>query len=215
MARVAGGWQPSNMPAALTTMSSRSPAAMRSSSTSAARYSPTGAGRSAEPLGGVARCRRARQASSHAACYSLPRTTDRTLVRKAAWFAEAIRQIDTFMQSAADVARGITEFLRVAGLARAHGKDSSAHCAPQLHVAAIPSRPAPGSACRCPQPIGGTAFRPRGCTSWWRLSCGDRASSDGGASVDGTLGLDERAAPRGRARGAPLCRTYGIERHPR
>src|SRR5882757_2724832 len=36
---------------------------------------------------------------------------------------------------------GITEFLRVAGLARAHGKDLSAHCAPQLHVAAMAAIP--------------------------------------------------------------------------
>jgi L-alanine-DL-glutamate epimerase-like enolase superfamily enzyme len=43
----------------------------------------------------------------------------------------------------ADVTRigGITEFLRVAGLARAHGKELSAHCAPHLHVAAMAALP--------------------------------------------------------------------------
>ncbi|GLY85330.1 enolase C-terminal domain-like protein [Actinoallomurus iriomotensis] len=43
----------------------------------------------------------------------------------------------------ADVTRigGITEFLRVAGLARAHGKDLSAHCAPHLHAAAMAAIP--------------------------------------------------------------------------
>jgi L-alanine-DL-glutamate epimerase-like enolase superfamily enzyme len=43
----------------------------------------------------------------------------------------------------ADVTRvgGITEFLRVAGLARAHGRDLSAHCAPHLHVAVMAAIP--------------------------------------------------------------------------
>jgi L-alanine-DL-glutamate epimerase-like enolase superfamily enzyme len=43
----------------------------------------------------------------------------------------------------ADVTRvgGITEFLRVAGLARAHGRDLSAHCAPHLHAAAMAAIP--------------------------------------------------------------------------
>lgn len=43
----------------------------------------------------------------------------------------------------ADVTRvgGITEFLRFAGLARAHGRDLSAHCAPHLHVAAMTAVP--------------------------------------------------------------------------
>ncbi|WP_329236679.1 mandelate racemase [Actinoallomurus sp. NBC_01490] len=43
----------------------------------------------------------------------------------------------------ADVTRigGITEFLRAAGLARAHGRDLSAHCAPHLHAAAMAAIP--------------------------------------------------------------------------
>ena len=43
----------------------------------------------------------------------------------------------------ADVTRvgGITEFLRVAGLAHAHGRDLSAHCAPHLHVAVMTAIP--------------------------------------------------------------------------
>lgn len=43
----------------------------------------------------------------------------------------------------ADVTRvgGITEFLRVAGLARAHGRDLSAHCAPHLHAALMAAVP--------------------------------------------------------------------------
>jgi L-alanine-DL-glutamate epimerase-like enolase superfamily enzyme len=43
----------------------------------------------------------------------------------------------------ADVTRcgGITEFLRVAGLARAHCRDVSAHCAPHLHAAVMAAIP--------------------------------------------------------------------------
>jgi L-alanine-DL-glutamate epimerase-like enolase superfamily enzyme len=43
----------------------------------------------------------------------------------------------------ADVTRcgGITEFLRVAGLARAHGRQVSAHCAPHLHAAVMAAVP--------------------------------------------------------------------------
>ncbi|WP_242614364.1 enolase C-terminal domain-like protein [Actinomadura roseirufa] len=39
----------------------------------------------------------------------------------------------------ADVTRvgGVTEFLRVAALARAHQRDLSAHCAPHLHAAVM------------------------------------------------------------------------------
>jgi L-alanine-DL-glutamate epimerase-like enolase superfamily enzyme len=53
------------------------------------------------------------------------------------------RLIDVVDCPQADVTRigGITEFLRVAGLARAHGKDLSAHCAPHLHVAAMAALP--------------------------------------------------------------------------
>jgi L-alanine-DL-glutamate epimerase-like enolase superfamily enzyme len=49
------------------------------------------------------------------------------------------RLIDAVDCPQADITRvgGITEFLRVAGLARAHGRDLSAHCAPHLHVAAM------------------------------------------------------------------------------
>jgi L-alanine-DL-glutamate epimerase-like enolase superfamily enzyme len=43
----------------------------------------------------------------------------------------------------ADVTRigGITEFLRAAALARAHGRELSAHCAPHLHAAAMTAIP--------------------------------------------------------------------------
>ncbi|MEV5748488.1 enolase C-terminal domain-like protein [Actinoallomurus sp. NPDC052308] len=53
------------------------------------------------------------------------------------------RIIDAVDCPQADVTRvgGITEFLRVAGLARAHGKDLSAHCAPHLHAAAMAAIP--------------------------------------------------------------------------
>lgn len=53
------------------------------------------------------------------------------------------RMIDAVDCPQADVTRvgGITEFLRVAGLARAHGKDLSAHCAPHLHAAVMAAIP--------------------------------------------------------------------------
>jgi L-alanine-DL-glutamate epimerase-like enolase superfamily enzyme len=53
------------------------------------------------------------------------------------------RLIDAVDCPQADITRigGITEFLRVAGLARAHGRDLSAHCAPHLHAAAMASIP--------------------------------------------------------------------------
>jgi L-alanine-DL-glutamate epimerase-like enolase superfamily enzyme len=53
------------------------------------------------------------------------------------------RLIDVVDCPQADVTRvgGITEFLRVAGLARAHGRDLSGHCAPHLHVAAMAAIP--------------------------------------------------------------------------
>jgi L-alanine-DL-glutamate epimerase-like enolase superfamily enzyme len=53
------------------------------------------------------------------------------------------RLIDVVDCPQADVTRvgGITELLRVAALARAHGKDLSAHCAPHLHVAAMAAIP--------------------------------------------------------------------------
>lgn len=56
------------------------------------------------------------------------------------YFARLLPVIDC---PQADVTRigGITEFLRVAGLARAHGKDLSAHCAPHLHAAAMAAIP--------------------------------------------------------------------------
>jgi L-alanine-DL-glutamate epimerase-like enolase superfamily enzyme len=56
------------------------------------------------------------------------------------YFARIIDAVDC---PQADVTRvgGITEFLRVAGLARAHGRDLSAHCAPHLHVAAMAAIP--------------------------------------------------------------------------
>lgn len=54
-----------------------------------------------------------------------------------------VRMIDAVDCPQADVTRvgGITEFLRVAGLARAHGKDLSAHCAPHLHAAVMAAIP--------------------------------------------------------------------------
>jgi L-alanine-DL-glutamate epimerase-like enolase superfamily enzyme len=53
------------------------------------------------------------------------------------------RLIDAVDCPQADITRigGITEFLRVAGLARAHGRDLSAHCAPHLHIAAMAAIP--------------------------------------------------------------------------
>ena len=53
------------------------------------------------------------------------------------------RMIDAVDCPQADVTRvgGITEFLRVAGLARARGKDLSAHCAPHLHAAVMAAIP--------------------------------------------------------------------------
>ena len=56
------------------------------------------------------------------------------------YFARLIDAVDC---PQADVTRigGITEFLRVAGLARAHGRDLSAHCAPHLHVAVMAAIP--------------------------------------------------------------------------
>lgn len=56
------------------------------------------------------------------------------------YFARLIDAVDC---PQADVTRvgGITEFLRVAGLARAHSRDLSAHCAPHLHVAAMAAIP--------------------------------------------------------------------------
>jgi L-alanine-DL-glutamate epimerase-like enolase superfamily enzyme len=56
------------------------------------------------------------------------------------YFARLIEVVDCLQ---ADVTRvgGITEFLRVAGLARAHGRDLSAHCAPHLHAAAMAAIP--------------------------------------------------------------------------
>jgi L-alanine-DL-glutamate epimerase-like enolase superfamily enzyme len=56
------------------------------------------------------------------------------------YFARLVPVVDC---PQADVTRvgGITEFLRVAGLARAHGKDLSAHCAPHLHAAVMAAIP--------------------------------------------------------------------------
>jgi L-alanine-DL-glutamate epimerase-like enolase superfamily enzyme len=56
------------------------------------------------------------------------------------YFARLVPVVDC---PQADVTRvgGITEFLRVAGLARAHGRDLSAHCAPHLHAAAMAAIP--------------------------------------------------------------------------
>jgi L-alanine-DL-glutamate epimerase-like enolase superfamily enzyme len=56
------------------------------------------------------------------------------------YFARLVDAVDC---PQADVTRvgGITEFLRVAGLARAHGRDLSAHCAPHLHAAAMAAVP--------------------------------------------------------------------------
>ncbi|MFC4010092.1 enolase C-terminal domain-like protein [Nonomuraea purpurea] len=53
------------------------------------------------------------------------------------------RLIDAVDCPQADVTRvgGITEFTRVAALARAHGRDLSSHCAPHLHVAAMTAIP--------------------------------------------------------------------------
>jgi L-alanine-DL-glutamate epimerase-like enolase superfamily enzyme len=75
-------------------------------------------------------------------------TYDATRMRVAAgeygydlpYFARLIEVVDC---PQADVTRvgGITEFLRVAGLARAHGRDLSAHCAPHQHVAVMAAIP--------------------------------------------------------------------------
>lgn len=53
------------------------------------------------------------------------------------------RLVDAVDCPQADVTRvgGITEFLRVAALARAHGRDLSAHCAPHLHAAVMAAIP--------------------------------------------------------------------------
>jgi L-alanine-DL-glutamate epimerase-like enolase superfamily enzyme len=53
------------------------------------------------------------------------------------------RMVDAVDCPQADVTRcgGITEFLRVAALARAHGRDVSAHCAPHLHAAVMTAIP--------------------------------------------------------------------------
>ncbi len=56
------------------------------------------------------------------------------------YFAGMVEAVDCLQ---ADVTRcgGITEFVRVAGLARAHGRDVSAHCAPHLHAAVMAAVP--------------------------------------------------------------------------
>ena len=56
------------------------------------------------------------------------------------YFARLIDAVDC---PQTDITRvgGVTEFLRVAALARAHGKDLSAHCAPQLHAAVMAAIP--------------------------------------------------------------------------
>jgi L-alanine-DL-glutamate epimerase-like enolase superfamily enzyme len=56
------------------------------------------------------------------------------------YFAAMVDAVDCLQ---ADVTRcgGITEFLRVAALARAHGRDVSAHCAPHLHAAVMATIP--------------------------------------------------------------------------
>ncbi|MFC5751564.1 enolase C-terminal domain-like protein [Actinomadura rugatobispora] len=56
------------------------------------------------------------------------------------YFARLVGAVDCLQ---ADVTRvgGITEFLRVAALARAHGRELSAHCAPHLHAAAMAAIP--------------------------------------------------------------------------
>lgn len=53
------------------------------------------------------------------------------------------RVLDAVDCPQADVTRigGITEFLRAAALARAHGRELSAHCAPHLHAAAMAAIP--------------------------------------------------------------------------
>ncbi|HEY7487453.1 MAG TPA: enolase C-terminal domain-like protein [Streptosporangiaceae bacterium] len=56
------------------------------------------------------------------------------------YFARMIGSVDCMQ---ADVTRcgGITEFLRIAGLARAHSREVSAHCAPNLHAAVMAAIP--------------------------------------------------------------------------
>jgi L-alanine-DL-glutamate epimerase-like enolase superfamily enzyme len=56
------------------------------------------------------------------------------------YFAGMVEAVDCLQ---ADVTRcgGITEFLRVAGLARAHCRQVSAHCAPHLHAAVMAAVP--------------------------------------------------------------------------
>jgi L-alanine-DL-glutamate epimerase-like enolase superfamily enzyme len=56
------------------------------------------------------------------------------------YFAGMIEAVDCLQ---ADVTRcgGITEFLRVAGLARAHNRQVSGHCAPHLHAAVMAAVP--------------------------------------------------------------------------
>ncbi|HEU5160143.1 MAG TPA: enolase C-terminal domain-like protein [Streptosporangiaceae bacterium] len=56
------------------------------------------------------------------------------------YFARMVDAVDCLQ---ADVTRcgGITEFLRVTGLARAHNRQVSAHCAPHLHAAVMAAVP--------------------------------------------------------------------------